>query len=149
MRIKGNAVEPIGVCGNFTELLSPFGANRSDKAEMSCTFSFAKATVGRDVFESSSIDPGVAIIVISAQLDGVLPHRYHLRRFENIAPHGSFREAKGAGHFSFIAPIRTEWRQQLREVATDPEGFNRVTFNAQLGQELTRWFTSTLTNTNY
>jgi predicted dienelactone hydrolase len=102
------------------------------------------APLGRVIDETSSIAPDVAVTVISAQLDSVLPHRYHRSRLQKIAPHGSFREVSGAGHFSFIAPVEGTWKQQLGEVAEDPAGFNRKAFNAQLGQELTQWFHETL-----
>ena len=106
------------------------------------------APLGSVIDESSLIDANVAITVITAQLDSVLPHQYHRSRLEKVAPHGRFKEVKGAGHFSFIAPVETAWKQQLGEVAEDPSGFDRDAFNTQLGQELTQWFKETLAAVN-
>ena len=102
------------------------------------------APLGRVIDASSTIDPVVAVKIVSAELDQVLPHRYHSERLQQVAQHSDFREAKGAGHFSFIAPIENQWKQQLGEVALDPEGFDRQGFNRQLGEELSSWFINTL-----
>lgn len=102
------------------------------------------APLGSVIDATSTINAEVAVITISAQFDHVLPHQYHRSRLQQVARHGTFREAEGAGHFSFIAPVEDPWKQQLGEVAQDPDGFDRDSFNKQLAQELTEWFNKSL-----
>ncbi len=103
------------------------------------------APLGSAIDKTSQIDQNTAVKVITAELDNILPHQYHSSRLQQVAKHGAFREAKGAGHFSFIAPIAEPWQQPLGEVAEDPAGFDREAFNETLGLELTEWFSTTLT----
>jgi len=102
------------------------------------------APLGSVIDATSSIDKSVSVKVVSAELDRILPRQYHQSRLQQVVEHGIFREAAGAGHFSFIAPINRPWKKQLGDVAEDPAGFDRHTFNEQLGQELAQWFSSTL-----
>jgi len=103
------------------------------------------APLGTVIDANSRINQHIPTRVISAELDTILPHRYHRKRIRDIAQHGVFSEETGAGHFSFIAPVNSAWKQQLGEVANDPPGFDRHAFNTQLGTELTEWFIETLT----
>ncbi len=98
------------------------------------------APLGSVVSADSHINKDVPVLIITAEHDEVLPAQYHLSKLQLVAPHAESRVEKGAGHFSFIAPVNDTWATQLAEVAVDPDGFNRTAFNAKLGEELSAWF---------
>jgi predicted dienelactone hydrolase len=126
---------------------SPFQlpANPQVKAsELSISSVVLLAPLGSVIDKESRIDDKVAIRVIAAEFDEILPHQYHRQRLQHIAPHAEVSSAPGAGHFSFIAPVNAAWQQSLSEVAIDPAGFDRSAFNTQLGQTLIEWFNTTL-----
>lgn len=113
-------------------------------SELSISSVVLLAPLGSVIDKESRIDDNVAIRVIAAEFDEILPHRYHRQRLQQIAPHAEISSAPGAGHFSFISPVNAAWQQSLGEVALDPAGFDRGAFNTQLGQTLINWFNTTL-----
>ncbi len=102
------------------------------------------APLGSVIDAASRINEDVDVLLIGAEHDEILPHRYHLQRLTDVAPHAEVKSAAGAGHFSFIAPINAAWQSPLGEVAIDPPGFDRARYNRQLGRELVAWFDRTL-----
>ncbi len=104
------------------------------------------APLGSVLSSTSQIDKKVPVLIVSAEFDDILPHRYHAQQLQRIAPHAIHQTAPGAGHFSFIAPINPGWQSQLGDVAIDPPGFDRTQFNQQLAIELVEWFNTTLAN---
>lgn len=90
------------------------------------------------------IKTDTAIAIVAAELDEILPHRYHAHRLQQIAPQAETSFEAGAGHFSFIAPINDGWKSQLAEVANDPEGFDRLAFSQKIALSISDWFHRTL-----
>lgn len=102
------------------------------------------APFGRVISAASRIDESIRVLIIAAEHDEIVPARYHLERLRVVAPAAEVSEAAGAGHFSFIAPIAPRWHSQLAEVAIDPAGLERATFNQWLATKLVNWFNSSL-----
>ena len=88
---------------------------------------------------------GVAVRIYAAELDAVLPARYHaepLRRA--IKPTPEFVLVRGAGHYSFVEPFPDAVRQQAGEGATDPPGFDRVLCQETLRRDIVEFLGRTL-----
>lgn len=102
------------------------------------------APLGSVLSENALIDKSTPLLIVTAELDEILPHQYHLERLQKVAPHAQTQMIAGAGHFSFIAPVNQAWRAELGEVAIDPPGFNRARFNEKLGRDLVDWFNNTI-----
>ncbi len=102
------------------------------------------APLGSVVSESSRISAEIDVLIMDAELDAILPAHYHADRIQRSAPHARRSTAMGAGHFSFISPVVTAWRESLGEVAQDPSGFDRDQFNTRVSQSLQAWFDATL-----
>ena len=92
------------------------------------------------------IEPGTlgrstaAVKLIGAEHEEVLHHRYHYEHLRSELPRAQARLARGAGHYSFIAPIDAAWKQRLGPVASDPSGFDREAFHRELSDEIVTFF---------
>ncbi|MGC1439222.1 MAG: hypothetical protein WA888_01305 [Burkholderiaceae bacterium] len=102
------------------------------------------APLGSVISPESTVDSAIAVQIVSAEIDDILPRQYHLQPILKVAPQAILTQASGAGHFSFVAPVMKKWSDQLGEVSKDPAGFDRTKFNAQLGTDLVTWFNNTL-----
>jgi len=79
---------------------------------------------------------GVPVRVYAAELDAVVPGRYHTEPLrQTIKPPPEFVLVRGAGHYSFVEPFPEAVKQQVGEAATDPPGFDRAVFQEQLRLE--------------
>jgi len=80
---------------------------------------------------------GVPVRIYAAELDAVLPARYHAEPLrQTIKPTPEFVLVRGAGHFSFVEPFPEAVKQQVGDAATDPPGFDRAAFQEQLRSEI-------------
>ena len=84
---------------------------------------------------------GVRVRIYAAELDAVVPGRYHAEPLrQTIKPTAEFVLVRGAGHYSFVEPFPEAGRQQVREAATDPPGFDRAVFQEKLRHEVAEFF---------
>jgi len=80
---------------------------------------------------------GVPARIYAAELDAVVPSRYHAEPLrQTIKPTPEFVLVRGAGHYSFVEPFPDAVKQQVGEAATDPPGFDRAVFQEQLRREI-------------
>lgn len=103
------------------------------------------APLGQPVAPGTLSRSTARILLIAAEHDEVLPHRYHYEHLRRQLPAGSgARIAEGAGHYAFIVPTDPGWKDRLGPVPTDPPGFDRTAFHARLSEETVRFFESAL-----
>src|SRR5262245_55737808 len=80
---------------------------------------------------------GVPVRIYAAELDAVVPGRYHSEPLrQTIKPTPEFVLVRGAGHYSFVEPFPEAVRQQAGEAAVDPPGFDRAAFQERLRHEI-------------
>ena len=80
---------------------------------------------------------GVPVRIYAAELDAVVPVRYHAEPLrQTIKPTPEFVLVRGAGHYSFVEPFPEAVKEQVGEVATDPPGFDRAVFQEKLRREI-------------
>ena len=80
---------------------------------------------------------GVQVRIYAAELDAVVPERYHVEPLRRaIKPTPEFALVRGAGHYSFVEPFPDAVKQQVGEAAIDPPGFDRAAFQERLRQEI-------------
>src|SRR5262252_2481788 len=80
---------------------------------------------------------GVPVRIYAAELDAVVPPRYHAEPLRGtIKPTPEFVLVRGAGHYSFVEPFPEAVKRQVGEAATDPPGFDRAVFQGKLRLEL-------------
>ena len=80
---------------------------------------------------------GVPVRLYAAELDAVVPARYHAEPLrETIKPTPEFVLVRGAGHYSFVEPFPEAVKRQVGEAATDPPGFDRAAFQEKLRREI-------------
>jgi len=80
---------------------------------------------------------GVPVRIYAAELDAVVPERYHVEPLRRaIKPTPEFALVRGAGHYSFVEPFPDAVKQQVGEAAIDPPGFDRAAFQERLRQEI-------------
>ena len=80
---------------------------------------------------------GVPVRIYAAELDAVVPVRYHSEPLrETIKPTPEFVLVQGAGHYSFVEPFPEAVKRQVGEAATDPPGFDRAAFQGKLRREI-------------
>jgi predicted dienelactone hydrolase len=80
---------------------------------------------------------GVTVRIYAAELDAVVPGRYHAEPLrQTIKPTPELVLVRGAGHFSFVEPFPEAVRRQAGEGATDPPGFDRSAFQEELRREI-------------
>ena len=88
---------------------------------------------------------GVPVRIYAAELDAVVPARYHAEPLrQTIRPTPEFVLVRGAGHYSFVEPFPDAVKQQAGEGAIDPPGFDRVVFQEKLRREIAEFFGRTL-----
>lgn len=103
------------------------------------------APLGTPIAPGSLKASRARIALIAAEHDEVLAARYHADHLRGELPPGSpWRVAKGAGHYSFIAPVPDEWKPRFGPVAVDPAGFDRAAFHEELARELVAFFEQSL-----
>ena len=82
---------------------------------------------------------GVPVRIYAAELDAVVPGRYHSEPLrQTIKPTPEFVLVRGAGHYSFVEPFPEAVRQQVGEAAVDPPGFDRAAFQERLRREIAK-----------
>ena len=80
---------------------------------------------------------GVPVRLYAAELDAVVPGRYHAEPLrQTIQPAPEFVLVRGAGHYAFVEPFPDAVKQQAGEGATDPPGFDRAIFQEKLRHEI-------------
>jgi len=80
---------------------------------------------------------GVPVRIYAAELDAVVPVRYHSEPLrETIKPTPEFVLVRGAGHYSFVEPFPDAVKQEVGDAATDPPGFDRAAFQGKLRREI-------------
>jgi predicted dienelactone hydrolase len=80
---------------------------------------------------------GVPVRIYAAELDAVVPGRYHAEPLRDaIKPTPEFVLVRGASHFAFVEPFPEAIKQQVGEPATDPPGFDRAGFQERLRREI-------------
>src|SRR5262245_11184748 len=84
---------------------------------------------------------GVPVRVYAAELDAVVPARYHAEPLrQTVKPTPEFVLVRGAGHYSFVEPFPEAVKQQAGEGAIDPPGFDRAVFQKKLQHEVAEFF---------
>jgi len=80
---------------------------------------------------------GVPVRLYAAELDAVVPGRYHAEPLrQTLKPAPEFVLVRGAGHYAFVEPFPDAVKQQAGEGATDPPGFDRAIFQEKLRHEI-------------
>jgi predicted dienelactone hydrolase len=84
---------------------------------------------------------GVPVRIYAAELDAVVPARYHAEPLrQTIKPMPEFVLVRGAGHYSFVEPFPEAIKEQVGEGAIDPPGFDRAAFQEKLRREVAEFF---------
>lgn len=84
---------------------------------------------------------GVPVRIYAAELDAVVPSRYHAEPLrQTIKPTPELVLVRGAGHYSFIDPFPDAVKRQVGEGAIDPPGFDRAIFQETLRREVAEFF---------
>lgn len=81
------------------------------------------------------------IEVIGAEVDEVLPNRYHYDDLRRQLPAGTpMRLAPGSSHMAFVSPVAPDWKDRAGPMAQDRPGFDRAAFQQQLAAETVAFF---------
>src|SRR5262249_51803862 len=84
---------------------------------------------------------GVPVRIYAAELDAVVPPRYHAEPLGlAIKPTPELVVVPGAGHFSFVDPFPESIRQQVGPGATAPPRFDRAALQQPLRREIREFF---------
>lgn len=82
----------------------------------------------------------VPVRIIVAEHDGVLASKYHGGYVVANLPRAQASTAAGAGHFAFMAQPALPMPSAAGDAATNPPGFDRVTYLPQLAHQVAEFF---------
>ena len=102
------------------------------------------APLGVAITPGSLQNSTARVRLIGAQFDDVLKHAYHFDYLRAELPDAKATLAKGAGHYSFIAPPLPAAQPRFGAAAVDPIDFNREAFQIELAIELIAFFEDAL-----
>ena len=106
------------------------------------------APLGVAIAPDSLGDCRVPLLLIGAEDDEVLARKYHFDHLQaqmcKSSPATRAWMEPAAGHFSFIGPIATEWRDRLGVIGADRPGFDRERFLTDLAARVSMWFAAAL-----
>lgn len=95
------------------------------------------APVGALFSDAALAGVSVPAQIWGAELDALVAPTYHAKRVATqMGRWADYREAKGAGHFSFMSPLPTGAGDAFGAAALDPPGFDRRAFIAALNPEI-------------
>jgi predicted dienelactone hydrolase len=77
-----------------------------------------------------------------AQYDHILPAPYYVEPVRQRLRAVEFHEAMGADHFDFLPPCSHP--EQIPDICSSPEGFDRAKFHLMFNREVVRFFERTL-----
>lgn len=105
---------------------------------------FAMAPIGV-VFAPDSLKRiRVPSHVVTAELDAVLPPKYHGDWLRARLPQAAFEEVPLAGHFAFMATPLVPLMSAVGDPGVDPAGFDRARYLLTLEQQVINFFDKTL-----
>jgi predicted dienelactone hydrolase len=79
-----------------------------------------------------------------AERDEVLERSVHAAPLHEVLPQSTIMTVPGAGHYAFLPLCPPSMAQELPEICTDPEGFEREAFNVAFNNQVVAHFRATL-----
>ena len=134
-------------CGFWQSFVTPIcrqldGINNAFKAQPDPRVRAIVAADALNLFDASSFrEVKVPVQLWASELGGAgveLAHTQQIRQWLPHAPEVSV--AKGAGHFSFLAPCTEEFRKEARAICEDPRGFDRTQWHATMNKTVSGYF---------
>lgn len=138
-------------CGFWQSFVTPIcrqldGTNNALKAQADPRVKAIVAADPLNLFDASSFKAfKVPVQLWASELGGAgveLAHTKQIQQWLPSAPEVSV--AKGAGHFSFLAPCTEEFRKEARPICEDPRGFDRTQWHATMNGAVSAYFMKTL-----
>lgn len=138
-------------CGFWQSFVTPIcrqldGTNNALKAQADPRVKAIVAADALNLFDASSFRAfKVPVQLWASELGGAGVELAHTKQIQQWLPHASeVSVAKGAGHFSFLAPCTEEFRKEARAICEDPRGFDRTQWHATMNRAVSEYFLKTL-----
>lgn len=125
------------------------GTNNALKAQADPRVKAIVAADALNLFDASSFRAfKVPVQLWASELGGAGVELAHTKQIQQWLPNApEISVAKGAGHFSFLAPCTEEFRKEARAICEDPRGFDRTQWHASMNEAISEYFMKTLRST--